>query len=205
MQIFFIRAGRNLGNKTFFPRAPDETEDSALMAAFLAQFYGDKLIPPEIIVNIEPDDGELLEVAFSERAGRRVQIRSRVRAERARWLEMARGNVDVALKSRLGSQAGYAARLESLRGALGLEESPQRMECFDISHTQGALTVASCVVFDGEGPRKSDYRRFNISGITPGDDYAAMHQALTRRYTRIKQGEYPSLLIVMHEMPQQRQ
>ena len=191
VQIFFIRAGRNLGNKTFFPRAPEETSDSALMAAFLAQFYGDKLIPPEIIVSLEPDDSELLESAFSERAGRHVRIKSRVRAERARWLGMAAGNVAVALKSRLGSQAGYAMRIESLRGALGLEESPQRMECFDISHTQGELTVASCVVFDGEGPRKSEYRRFNIAGITPGDDYAAMHQALTRRYTRIKQGEYP--------------
>jgi excinuclease ABC subunit C len=104
----------------------------------------------------------------------------------------------VALRARLGSQAGYAARLEALRDAMGLEESPQRMECFDISHTGGERTVASCVVFNAEGPAKSDYRRFNIEGITPGDDYAALHQALTRRYTRIKQGEvpYPDLLFI---------
>jgi excinuclease ABC subunit C len=104
---------------------------------------------------------------------------------------MARGNAEVALKSRLGSQAGYARRIEALRDALDLPERPQRIECFDISHTQGERTVASCVVFDGEGPRKSDYRRFNIEGITPGDDYAALNQALTRRYTRVRQGEYP--------------
>ena len=191
VQVFFIRGGRNLGNKGFFPQAPDGTEDSALMAAFLAQFYVDKEIPPELITSVEPDESGLLEDAFSERAGRRVQIRTNVRTERARWLEMARGNAQVALKSRLGSQAGYARRLEALRDALDLDELPGRMECFDISHTQGERTVASCVVFDAEGPRKSDYRRFNIEGIVPGDDYAAMHQALSRRYTRVKEGEYP--------------
>ena len=104
---------------------------------------------------------------------------------------MARGNAEVALKSRLGSRAGYSRRLAALHEALALASLPARMECFDISHTQGERTVASCVVFDGEGPRKSDYRRFNIEGITPGDDYAALSQALSRRYTRIKDGEYP--------------
>ena len=191
VQVFFIRGGRNLGNKAFFPQAPEGIEEPALMAEFLAQFYADKLIPPELILSVEPEDLGLLEDAFSERAGRRVHIRSSVRTERARWLEMARGNAQIALKSRLGSQAGYARRLESLRDALDLEELPARMECFDISHTQGERTVASCVVFDAEGPRKSDYRRFNIEGIAPGDDYAAMHQALIRRYTRAKQGEHP--------------
>jgi excinuclease ABC subunit C len=107
-------------------------------------------------------------------------------------MEMARGNALIAVRARLGSQAGYAARIQALRDALGLEESPERMECFDISHTGGERTVASCVVFNAEGPAKSDYRRFNIDGITPGDDYAALHQALTRRYARVKQGEYPA-------------
>ncbi|MBK1721930.1 excinuclease ABC subunit UvrC [Thiocystis violacea] len=191
VQVFFVRGGRNLGNKAFFPQAPDDTEAAALMAGFLAQFYVDKLIPSELIVSVEPDDLELLETAFSEQAGRRVQIRGSVRSERARWLDMALDNARIALKSRLGSQAGYARRLEALRDALDLEELPSRMECFDISHTGGERTVASCVVFDVEGPRKSDYRRFNIDDITPGDDYAALHQALTRRYTRVKRGEYP--------------
>ncbi len=191
VQVFFIRAGRNLGNKAFFPIAPAETDEATVLAGFIAQFYADKLIPTELVCSAEPEERELLEVALSERAGHRVQIKSRVRAERARWLEMARGNARVALQSRLGSQAGYTLRLEALRDALELPELPARMECFDVSHTRGERTVASCIVFDGEGPRKSDYRRFNIDGITPGDDYAAMHQALSRRYTRVRQGEYP--------------
>lgn len=191
VQVFFIRGGRNLGNKGFFPQAPADTDEPALLAGFLAQFYAEKEIPAELIVSVEPEDVQLLEDALSERAGRRVRIRTSVRAERARWLEMAGDNARGALAARLGSQAGYARRLEALRDALALDSLPERMECFDISHTQGERTVASCVVFDAEGPRKSDYRRFNIAGITPGDDYAAMHQALTRRYTRIKQGEYP--------------
>jgi excinuclease ABC subunit C len=198
VEVFFIRSGRNLGNKAFFPLAPEGTEPPALLAGFLAQFYADKPVPAEIIVDVEVEDHALLEAALSERAGRRVSLRTRVRAERARWMEMARGNALIAVRARLGSQAGYAARIEALRDALGLEESPERMECFDISHTGGERTVASCVVFNAEGPAKSDYRRFNIDGITPGDDYAALHQALTRRYTRIKDGEvpYPDLLFI---------
>jgi excinuclease ABC subunit C len=191
VQVFFVRAGRNLGNKVFYPQAPAETDEPTLLAGFMAQFYADKLVPAELVCSVEPEERGLLEEALSERAGHRVQVKWRVRAERARWLEMARGNAVLALKARLGSQAGYGLRLEALREALDLPELPGRMECFDISHTRGELAVASCVVFDGEGPRKSDYRRFNIEGITPGDDYAAMHQALSRRYTRVKQGEFP--------------
>ncbi|WP_295391874.1 excinuclease ABC subunit UvrC [uncultured Thiodictyon sp.] len=191
VQVFFVRGGRNLGNKAFFPLAPADTDEGALLAGFLAQFYVDKEVPGELVCSALPDDLDLLEAALTERAGHRVEIRARVRAERARWLEMARGNAVVALKARLGSQAGYARRLSALREALALPELPGRMECFDISHTMGERTVASCVVFDDAGPRKSDYRRFNIEGITPGDDYAAMHQALTRRYTRVQTGEYP--------------
>ena len=198
VQVFFIRSGRNLGNKPFFPKTPEDTDPAGVMSAFLAQFYGDKPTPPQIVVSPEPEDLELLQSAFSEQAGRRVVIKPRVRGDRARWLEMARGNARLALKSRLGSQAGYTRRLQALREALDLDEQPRRMECFDVSHTGGERTVASCVVFDAEGPRKSDYRRFNIDGETPGDDYAAMHQALTRRYTRVKQGEYssPDLLLI---------
>jgi len=198
VQVFFVRNGRNLGNKAFFPLAPEGTDMPALLAAFLAQFYVDQPVPTEILLGSEVEDRTLLEDALSERAGRRVSLKPRVRGERARWLEMARGNAVLALRARLGSQAGYAARLDALREALHLDEPPQRMECFDISHTGGERTVASCVVFDAEGPRKSDYRRFNIEGITPGDDYAALHQALTRRYTRVKQGEipFPDLLFI---------
>lgn len=198
VQVFFIRGGRNLGDRGFFPQAPAETTLAAVMASFLAQFYADKTVPPEIVLNVVPDDRELLEQSFSERAGHRVQIKSQVRTERARWLEMARSNAELALNSRLGSHAGYARRLEALRVALELARIPDRMECFDISHTQGEHTVAACVVFDEEGPRKADYRRFNIENIVPGDDYAAMSQALMRRYTRIRQHEYPrpALLLI---------
>jgi excinuclease ABC subunit C len=192
VQVFFIRAGRNLGNKVFFPKVPEGTARSSVISAFLAQFYADKEIPPQVLVSPDPEDKDLLESAFSERSGRRVSIKARVRSDRARWLEMARGNATLALRSRLGSQAGYRQRLEALREALMLDELPARIECFDVSHTSGERTVASCVVFDAEGPCKSAYRRFNIEDIAAGDDYAAMHQALTRRYTRIKQGEYPS-------------
>ena len=191
VQVFFIRAGRNLGNKAFFPKVPEGTDGPGVLSAFLAQFYADKETPSEILVSEEPEDPDLLEAAFSERCGRRVSIRARVRSDRARWLEMAKGNAVLALKSRLGSQTGYRQRLEHLREAFALEEQPGRMECFDISHTGGERTVAACVVFDGEGPRTSEYRLFNIEGLTPGDDFAAMHQALTRRYTRVKEGEYP--------------
>ncbi|MBK1619166.1 excinuclease ABC subunit C [Lamprobacter modestohalophilus] len=191
VQVFFIRGGRNLGNKAFFPQVPADADQATVLSAFLAQFYVDKEIPPEVLLNAEPDEAEFLTAALSERAGRRVALKHRLRAERARWVEMAVNNAALALKTRLGSRAGYARRLEALRDLLGLDALPQRMECFDISHTRGELTVASCVVFDDQGPRKSDYRRFNIDGITPGDDYAAMEQALLRRYRRVQAGEVP--------------
>ncbi|MTW21954.1 excinuclease ABC subunit UvrC [Allochromatium palmeri] len=191
VQVFVVRRGRHLGNTAFFPKAPADMEESALLAGFLAQFYATHEVPDTLILSARPDEAEILCEALAERAGRAVRLHVNVRGERARWLEMARDNARFALQQRLGSQAGYARRLESLREALGLADRPERMECFDISHTQGEHTVASCVVFDGEGPRTSDYRRFNITGITPGDDYAALDQALTRRYKRVEQGEYP--------------
>ncbi len=198
VQVFYIRAGRNLGNKAFFPRVPEGMEEAGIIAAFLTQFYADKAVPAVILVSAEPEERELLETALGERAGHRVVIRHRVRGERVHWLDLARDNAKVALASRLGSQAGYAQRREALRLALNLEAPPLRLECFDVSHTSGERTVASCVVFGTDGPLKSDYRRFNIEGVTPGDDYAAMHQALSRRYARVKQGEFPvpDLLII---------
>ncbi len=198
VQVFFVRGGRNLGNKAFFPKLPDGEDSAAVLTAFLSQYYLGKQIPREIVVQHPPEDLEVLQEVFSEQAGRNVAIRHRVRSERARWLKMAVGNARLALEARLAGQSGYLERLEALRDELKLDEPPQRMECFDISHTGGERTVASCVVFDQEGPRKSDYRRFNIEGIAPGDDYAAMHQALRRRYTRIRDGEQepPDILFI---------
>lgn len=198
VQVFFIRGGHNLGNKTFFPTLPGEVAEPELLAAFLGQYYLAREIPSQILVSHVPEDQAVLEEMLSMKRGRRVSIAANVRGERARWLDLARRNVEHALSAQLATQANQRHRYEALQEALDLEAVPARMECFDISHTSGEATVASCVVFDQEGPVKSDYRRFNIEGIAPGDDYAAMRQALTRRYTRLKQGEgkIPDILFI---------
>jgi excinuclease ABC subunit C len=198
VQVFFVRGGHHLGNKALFPKLPEDTQVDELLTAFLGQYYLNHEVPGEIILSHEPADGETLAGMLALRRGKAVTLSTRVRGERARWLEMALRNAEMALASRLASRAGMRERLEVLAEELDLDEPPARMECFDISHTQGERTVASCVVFEAEGPVKSDYRRFNIEGITPGDDYAAMHQALHRRYTRLKEGEgrIPDVLFI---------
>ncbi len=198
IQLFFIRRGRNLGNKSFYPRIPGDSGEREIVSAFLGQYYLGKQIPKEIIVSHKPEEKTLLQEALSNAAGHGVKILNGVRGERARWLQMAQQNARLALDSRLASKAGMEARLEALQGTLELDELPERMECFDISHTGGEQTVASCVVFDQQGPAKRDYRRFNIRDIRPGDDYAAMEQALMRRYQRILAGEgrMPDILFI---------
>ncbi len=198
VQVFYIRAGRNLGNKTFFPKHTEGAGEADLLGAFLPQYYLGRYVPQEILVNHPLDGQELIETVLGEQAGRRVTIAHKVRAERARWVAMAQTNVEDALARQLLNKAGMRQRYEALQEALRLDDLPQRLECFDISHTMGEATVASCVVFDAEGPLKSDYRRFNIEGITPGDDYAAMSQALNRRYTKLKKGEgkLPDILFI---------
>lgn len=201
VQVFSIRGGRNLGNKAFFPRNAEQVAVGEVLGAFLPQYYlghNDRGVPPEVLVNAEPEDAGMLAAALGEQSGRQVAIRSRLRGERARWVAMAVENAEHALGSRLAAKTDLSGRFEALQEALGLEAVPQRMECFDISHTGGEAAVASCVVFDQEGPVKSDYRRFNIRDIEPGDDYAAMQQALERRFRRLKEGEgpMPDLLLV---------
>jgi excinuclease ABC subunit C len=198
IQVFFIRRGRNLGNAAFYPRNPAESREEDVLSAFLSQYYLGRDIPAELLLSHRPADLELLQEVLSDQAGRRIRLSTRVRGERARWLKLARSNAEQALASWLNTRKGYAGRLRELQGALGLAEPPERMECFDISHTRGESTVASCVVFGMEGPLKSDYRRFNIENIQPGDDYAAMEQALTRRYTRLMKGEgkLPDILFI---------
>ncbi len=202
VQVFYIRGGRSLGNKTFFPRHNANANVSAdaaeILAAFLPQYYLDRETPSEILISHELEDAMLLESVLGQQARRKVTITHRVRGERARWLAMAVTNAKHALVQHIAGKVGMRQRYEALQEALDLDSLPQRLECFDISHTMGELPVASCVVFDGNGPLKSDYRRFNIENITPGDDYAAMHQALTRRYTRIKAGEgkLPDILFI---------
>ena len=198
IQLFYIRQGQNLGNKVFFPKVPAQEEEKRIISAFIAQYYIGKPVPPEVIVNLEPEDKLLLEEVLSRESGTGVRLRDKVRGERMRWLQMAQQNARIALDSRLAGRAGMQARFDALQLALKLDEQPARMECFDISHSSGESTVASCVVFDRQGPLKSEYRRFNIEGIKAGDDYAAMEQALTRHYTRIQtgDGELPDILFI---------
>ena len=196
--VVFFRGGRNLGSKSFFPRMPVDLSAEELLAAFLAQYYLERPAPGEILLSHEPADREVLEQALSAQAGRQVKLSSRLRGDRSRWVAMAITNAEQGLLAELSSRAGLRRRFEALQDALGLEEMPRRIECFDVSHTMGEATVASCVVFDQEGARKSDYRRFNIEGVVPGDDYAAMQQALHRRYLRLQRGEgkLPDLLLI---------
>jgi excinuclease ABC subunit C len=195
--LMFVRAGRSLGSTTFFPKAP-LAELPEVLAAFVAQYYLERESPPEIIVEREFEEMALLEATLAQRAGHKVRIASQVRGIRARWVEMMHNNAEQALAMRGLARASIESSLEDLREAFDLEEAPNRIECFDISHTGGTDTVASCVVFGEEGPLKSDYRRFNIAGIQPGDDYAAMYQALTRRYKRVRDGEIvaPDVLLI---------
>jgi excinuclease ABC subunit C len=195
VQVFFVRGGRNLGNKTFFPAHTRDATPAEIVEAFLPQFYltghAEREVPPDIILEQAVDDDGWLGDALGERRGSAVRLRSNVRAERAKWLEMAVHNVDIALAERIATDIDQQRRFEALREALDLAEAPSRVECFDVSHTRGEATVASCVVFGPEGSRKADYRRFNIEGVTAGDDYAAMGQALERRYGRLKREESP--------------
>jgi excinuclease ABC subunit C len=189
--LMFVRGGRSLGSTTFFPRAP-LAELAEVLAAFVTQYYLERESPPEIIVETDFDEMQVLEATLAQRTGHKIRITSSVRGIRARWLEMMRENAEQALKMRALARGSIEASLEEVRDAFDLAEMPTRIECFDISHTGGTDTVASCVVFGVEGPLKSEYRRFNISGIAPGDDYAAMNQALARRYKRVRDGEVPA-------------
>ncbi len=196
--LLAFRDGRNLGTRAFFPKTNGAESCEEVLTAFVSQYYAEQPAPPEIILDREIDDRELLQQALSEGAGKRVQLKCNVRGERAGYLDLARRNAELALATELGSQATQRARLESLQELLGLTEPPQRIECFDISHTMGEATVASQVVFNQDGAVRGQYRRYNINGIEPGDDYAAMHQALERRFRRAvdEGGVLPDLLLI---------
>ena len=196
--VLFVRDGRQLGSRNYFPQGAAGSDPGEILEAFLSQYYLRHEPPLEIITAVAIQDNGLLTTSLSERVGRKVILKHRVRTERARWQELAQTNAVLALEMRLASSASFRRQYRALAEALQLDEVPARMECFDISHTQGDATVASCVVFGSEGALKSDYRRFNIKDVQAGDDYAAMRQALTRRYTRVQKGEapLPDVLIV---------
>lgn len=189
--VILIRGGRVLGSRTWFPRVTVGTDTEEVVAAFISQHYFHEQPPAEILVPVPPLDGPVLEAALAARNTRAVRIRHQVRGTRKRWLEMAATNASQGLSSRLAAGASLRVQLESLVDALALDDVPRRIECFDISHTSGTETVAACVVFGPDGPIKSDYRRFNIRGIPPGDDYGAIGQAVERRFARIRRGESP--------------
>ena len=197
VNLVMIRGGIHRGDKSFFPRNAREQDEEEALEAFLAQHYVEGEAPPLVIVN-RAIEVAALEQLLSEQAGRRVQINPRPIGERKIWATMAEKNAELAIGQRLSSQATQETRLAALQQALGLGETLQRIECFDISHTMGEATVASCVVYDHGAMQNSEYRRFNISGIEPGDDYAAMRQALERRYRRLVEGEgkMPDLLLI---------
>lgn len=201
VHVIMVRQGRVLGSKNHFPRVPIEQTPGEVLAAFLPQFYlggAERELPGEIIVNDTHEDLPVIAEALAQARGHNLVISHRVRGTRSRWQTMAVNNADMALTGMLANRQNIQVRFETLQEALKLDEMPTRLECYDISHSSGEATVASCVVFGPQGPIKSDYRRFNIEGVTAGDDYAAMRQALVRRFSRIQEGEgkMPDILLV---------
>ena len=179
-----VRRGSVLGSRSWFPRTPKGSDAAEVIHAFISQHYFSREVPSEILVNALPGDAELIGASLTEQAGHKVRIKAQVRGIRKDWVAMAATNAREALITRLSSNASMRNQREELAAVLGLGEPPTRMECFDISHTSGKETVASCVVFGADGPTKNAYRRFNIKNVTPGDDYAAIGQVVERRYKR---------------------
>ena len=196
--LLFIRGGKVLGSRNYFPKVGGDASDDHILNGFLPQYYLNKDAPAEIIVDASIVDRELLEGVLAERAAHNVQIKHKVRGDRLRWLQLARTNATQGVKLHIASNATIRKQFAALGDLLQLETAPERLECFDVSHTSGEATVASCVVFNQAGPLKSDYRRFNLTPEAAGDDYAGMAEALRRRYARIKKGEVamPDVLFV---------
>lgn len=186
VQVAWFRGGRYLGDKAYFPTQNQVFAPSQILEAFVGQYYLEKPIPSEILLSHPLENSSLLEAVLSRQAGKNVRLVSATRGQRREWVAMTRINAEAALQQKISKSRDQQARLQALQDLLELEEPPKRLECFDISHIQGDQTVASCVVFDEQGPVKSSYRRFNIEGITPGDDYAAQAQAVERRFKRLQ-------------------
>ncbi len=192
VQVVEFRHGRNVGGRCFFPgNLSDEFGPDDIMSAFLGQYYAERLPPAELLLSHAPGQAELWREALGRRREGRVSIRWRVRGDRAQWVAMAQTNAGDALRRRLSERDQIGRGLAELAELIHLAAPPEHLECFDISHISGTETVASCVVFGPEGARRKHYRQFNIEGITPGDDYAAMEQVLTRRYRRLLEDGQP--------------
>jgi len=190
VSVMLVRGGRNLGTSSYFPRAL-LAEPGEALASFIMQYYAQAEPPPEVLLGQTLPDAEALAEALTSQAGHSVEVRHPSRGLAAKWVELTRENATQSLRMRHSQRAGIEEMLAQLTRALDLPEPPARIECFDISHTGGEGTVASCVVFGPEGALKKEYRRFNITGVAPGDDYAALRQALERRYRHVRAGEVP--------------
>lgn len=200
LHVLFIRQGKVLGSRSYFPKVPADTELAEVVQTFVGQFYLQgseaRTLPGDILLDFNLPERDLLSESLSELAGRRVTIQTKPRGDRARYLKLARTNAATALTTRLSQHSTIQQRLAALAQFLELDKI-NRMECFDISHTMGEQTIASCVVFDANGPLRSDYRRYNIEGITPGDDYAAMNQVLRRRYGKaLEEDKIPDVILI---------
>ncbi len=202
IHVMTIRAGRLLGGKAYFPKCPPGATLEETVSSFMSQYYlnmvRSEATPKRIVLGICFEEVDWLASALSEQMNSDIKIVTKVRGLQARWLEMANANAQYALTHHLANKMSSFRRMEALQQALHLSEMPEEIECFDVSHTQGEATVASCVVFNREGAKKSDYRRFNIHDVTAGDDYAAMEQALKRRYTKLKSSsaKLPDIILI---------
>ncbi|WP_339057349.1 excinuclease ABC subunit UvrC [Candidatus Regiella endosymbiont of Tuberolachnus salignus] len=200
IHVLFIRQGKILGSRSYFPHIPSGTELNEIVQTFIGQFYlqgnQSRTLPEGVLLDFHLAEKELLSASLSELNGRKIQIQTRPRGARARYLKLAATNAAVALKTRLSQRSTIQQRMKELAKVLKLA-SINRLECFDVSHLMGEQTVAACVVFDSNGPLRSEYRRYHINGIKPGDDYAAISQVLMRRYDKaVDENNIPDVIFI---------
>jgi len=202
VSMLYVRKGRILGHKNFFPKFSLDLNANEMLESFVEQYYvgqnTSRDIPKEIVLPESLQNESNILAALEKIQGRRLKFSSQVKLIRAQWQKLAATNADSALNTHLSNKENMFHKLDALSTLLGFDERPKRMECFDISHSSGEKTVGSCVVFNEQGPLKSDYRTYNIEGIEGGDDYAAMRQALSRRYKSLKDNpdKRPDLILI---------
>lgn len=198
VHVLFFRNGMSLGGRSFFPKAPVQADESEVLGAFVSQYYAARPAPARILLSAPIEDAEFIAEALAEQNGHPVVLRHVQRGARVQLVDLALRNADAAISAERLGEANRRERWSALSQLLGLEPSPKRVECFDVSHSHGEATVAACVVFDPDGPVKAQYRRYNIAGVAAGDDYAAMRQAIERRFRRAvdEAGALPDLLLI---------
>ena len=202
VHVIYVRGGRIVGSKNYFPKYSLANSSSEALSAFIAQKYlskdGKPYIPNEIITAESLSDSGSIQDGLSYLAGKRIKLSMNVRGHRRKWIQMATVNAESALQVGLDQKQRTVDRFMDLKKVLTLDSELSRIECYDISHTAGEGAVGSCVVFDESGPKKSEYRRFNIRDVNPGDDYAAMTQVLDRRFTKLSKenGKIPDIILI---------